>query len=138
MPTKVPKTFIKSIDPSQIDSGGAINGQILTYNGSTSTWVASSLSAQGFTALISSNGYQKLPTGIIMQWGVFNYNQGNLSQTVNLPIPFKTNIYFASVSPDGGAVATEFAIMDWANTTLSAISVYGNATVECRFFAIGY
>jgi hypothetical protein len=38
MPTKVPKTLIKSIDPSQIDSGGATNGQVLTYNGST--WVA--------------------------------------------------------------------------------------------------
>lgn len=47
MPTKVPKTLIKSIDPSQIDSGGATAGQVLTYNGSTSTWVASAAPTGG-------------------------------------------------------------------------------------------
>ena len=41
MATKVPKTFIKSIDPSQIDAGGATAQQVLTFNGSTNTWVAS-------------------------------------------------------------------------------------------------
>ena len=116
----------------------ALSGQVLTFNGSTSTWVASSLSASGFNASLSSNGYTFLPNGVIMQWGTFNYIGGNVSQTVNLPIVFKQAIYFASVSPDGGAVPVEFAIMDWTNTNLSSISVYGNASVECRFFAIGY
>ena len=60
MATKVPKTFIKSIDPSQIDSGGATAQQVLTYNGTTNTWVASAA-----PSLISS-------TGSIVAWVNFD------------------------------------------------------------------
>ena len=38
--TQVPKELVKSINPSQINSGGATDGQVLTYNNSISQWVA--------------------------------------------------------------------------------------------------
>jgi hypothetical protein len=43
--------------------------QILTYDGTTSTWVASGLPVNGFSASLSENGYTYLPNGLIIQWG---------------------------------------------------------------------
>jgi hypothetical protein len=77
-----------------IDPTGATNGQVLTFNGSTSTWGASSLSATGFSVSLSSNGYQKLPSGLITQWGVLS--SVSLDQTwylVNLPLQFPNRIF---------------------------------------------
>ena len=143
MATRVPKTLIKSIDPSQIDSGGATNGQILTYSGSTNTWIASSLSAQGFNASLSSNGYQKLPSGLIMQWGEFTANATATipSQKIILPISFSSKIFFASTSPDGTNTVGEFAVIDWVTvntTTVSSIGVFTNYVGVCKYFAVGY
>lgn len=56
MATKVPKTFIQSIDPSQIDSSGATGGQVLTFNGSTSTWVASAAPSVNVNNLYTTVG----------------------------------------------------------------------------------
>lgn len=142
MATKVPKTFIKSIDPSQIDSGGATSGQVLTYNGST--WLASNLSANGFTASLSSNGYQMFPSGIIAQWGTFT-SDGSINlgspQVVTLPIKFPNSIFYANVSHDGGnSGAVEGSWIDWTTTnktTLSTLGIYTNYVGICKFIAIG-
>ena len=63
-------TWVASAVPKELPAT-ATTGQVLTYNASTSTWVASSLSANGFTASLSSNGYTYIPNGILMQWGTF-------------------------------------------------------------------
>ena len=130
---------------SMIDPSGATNGQVLTFNGSTSTWVASSLSANGFTASVSSNGYQMFPSGIIAQWGTFT-SDGSQSlgspQVVTLPIKFPNNIFYANASHDGGnSVGVEASWMDWTTantTTLSTLGIYTNYVGICKFFAIGY
>jgi hypothetical protein len=129
---------------SMIDPSGATNGQILTFNGSTSTWVASSLSAQGFTASLSSNGYQKLPSGVIMQWGTFTSDASitlGSPQVITLPIKFPTSIFHASSIPDGAAtVSPEGNWLDWSTagkTTLSSLGIYSSEVGICKFFAIG-
>lgn len=63
------------------------NGQVLTYNTSTSNWEAANpgLKLTDFTGTnqsLSSNGYQKLPGGMIMQWGLAP------NGTVTFPITF--------------------------------------------------
>jgi len=45
MATKVTSSLINTISASQITAVGATAGQVLTYNGSTSTWVASAAPA---------------------------------------------------------------------------------------------
>ena len=130
---------------SMIDPSGATNGQILTFNGSTSTWVASSLSAQGFTASLSSNGYQKLPSGVIMQWGTFTCEgKGSWGdpQVVSFPIKFPNQVFHVSVSEDGGdSAGVEYSQLDFSTsnkTTLSTFGVYTNYLGNAKFFAIGY
>lgn len=90
--TQVTKDLIKSIDPSQINSGGATGGEVLTYDNSTSTWGASSLSSVGFDCLMAGSGYQKLPSGLIIQWkSGTNLTVGTINvgaQTLTWPIAF--------------------------------------------------
>jgi len=58
-----------------------------------------------FTASKTSNGYQKLPSGLIIQWGRFGYpvypvpTSGSL--TVSFPITFPSQVYVVNV---GGLV----------------------------------
>ena len=129
---------------SMVDPSGATNGQVLTFNGSTNTWGASSLSANGFTASVSSNGYQMFPSGIIAQWGTFTSDGSQAlgsPQVVALPIKFPNNIFYANVAHDGGnSVAAEASWMDWTTTnktTLSTLGVYTTYVGICKFFAIG-
>lgn len=45
---------------------------------------------------ISTNGYQKLPSGLIMQWlQIENANWINISQEYSWPIPFPSAVLFA-------------------------------------------
>jgi microcystin-dependent protein len=72
-----------------------LSGDILTYNGSTNTWVASSLPCSKNT-----NGYTYLPNGIIMQWGVLSSVplENTSWNLVNLPITFPNQIFNASAT----------------------------------------
>ena len=79
------------------------NGQVLTYNGSTSTWVSSSLSANGFTASLSSNGYTYLPNGIIMQWGSASGASSNPA-TILFPISFPNSCFSVVITNNVGDV----------------------------------
>jgi hypothetical protein len=85
---------------------------------------------------LSSNGYEKLPTGLIMQWGSFT--QTGTSTTVTLPIAFpnamlnvqQTIIGSGSVSAPG---------VSFVNTQqFDSIRDPAVSNVGCYFFAIGY
>lgn len=56
MSTKVSKNLISNIDPSQITSAGATDGQVLTFDGTTNRWIARSSS----TAVAAAAGPVKL------------------------------------------------------------------------------
>ncbi|VVQ34543.1 phage tail protein [Pseudomonas fluorescens] len=65
---------------------------------------------QGFMANLSPNGYQKLPSGLIEQWGTVSV-QDNTEQTVLLPTAFPNAILgaLASVPNAGSAGPGEFS-----------------------------
>jgi hypothetical protein len=68
MATKVSKNLITSVDPSQITATGATAGQVLTYNASTTTWVASAALGSGigltYGTAVSATGTAIDLTGI--------------------------------------------------------------------------
>ena len=99
----------------------------------------------GANQLLADNGYQKLPGGLIMQWGTFTTNAaGSLGapQVVQFPIPFTNKVFNVSVSEDGAnSTAIEFTQIDWGTTgktTLTQFGVYSNFIGIAKFFAIGY
>lgn len=147
MSTKVSKNLITSVDPSQITAAGATDGQVLTFDGTTSKWTARSIIDAAFTSnqLLSSNGYQVFPGGFIVQWGSFTSNSSNTQgspQIVQLPISFPNNILFAIPAADGGySGSVEIASMDWSTankTTKTQLGIYSNYTGICKYVAIGY
>jgi hypothetical protein len=84
-------TWVASAVPEELPTT-ALSGQVLSYDGSTSTWVASSIPIQDFTVSLSSNGYQKLPSGLIMQWGSGYAPQNDIS-VVNFPLIFPNECF---------------------------------------------
>lgn len=58
--------------------------------------VASSAAIFNFAnveGLLSTNGWTKLPNGLIMQWGVFDAPSLQSSKTTTFPIPFPNNTF---------------------------------------------
>jgi microcystin-dependent protein len=86
----------------------ANNTDILVYDdeyGTGGNWVSAPSSTYAGEALLSANGYQKLPSGLIMQWGTIK----DTGTTYNFPIPF-TNACFnlvATLSGDGYTTSYE-------------------------------
>lgn len=93
-----------------------------------------------FLNLKSENGYQKLPSGLIIQWGKFtavtNYGSGQL---VSLPIAFPNRVLFAVFSEDAIAT-TVIETAQWvpSTTTKSQLCVATYYNGDCYYFALGY
>lgn len=92
----------------------------------------------GFTGgnqSLSGNGYQKLPGGLIIQWGSFS--QTGASTTVTLPISFPNA--FLNVQQTGtNAVVSASGASIANNQQFSSIRDPAVGNVSCYYFAIGY
>jgi hypothetical protein len=128
---------------SMIDPSGATNGQILTFNGSTNTWGASSLSSNGFTASLSSNGYQKLPSGLIIQWGISNIGYDEDPYLITFPISYP-NAAFNVTAVGGYGAAVDGSIgLSVKSLSSNGFHIFGDpnnehATGPLYWQAIGY
>jgi hypothetical protein len=90
------KTFSNTIS-------GSIDGNAATVtNGVYST---------NFDRSLTANGYQKLPGGLIMQWGTFTNNVSPTSnKTITFPIAFPTACYSVQISVVTGSVPSQGAV----------------------------
>ena len=86
-----------------------------------------------------SNGYQRLPGGLIIQWGVKNSSASG-AVTVTFPIPFPNAVCTVNVNPV--TANANFANPDnigLASFPLSAYTHDGSRiSLGCRWVAIGY
>ena len=99
-------------------------------------------------ALLTTNGYQKIPgSNWIVQWGQYAHTSG--SSTVNFPISFPTAVFSVTTSDIGAATwtPTNVTTNGVANKTLGGFTgrsftwngsafVAGNA--GCTYIAVGY
>jgi hypothetical protein len=103
----------------------------------TAQWcILGAISALVFGATLATNGYQKLPSGLILQWGNVFVSTANSTVTVTLPIAFPIALCLNPFAT--GASATGFAYSN-NNGTASQIvvgSTVGNNTIS--WFAIGH
>ncbi|WYV99707.1 tail fiber protein [Pseudomonas phage vB_PpuM-Roomu-2] len=94
-----------------------------------------------FTASANGDfGYQKLPTGIIMQWGVVSLGGGSNEQSVTFNIPFPNfcgNIQLTNTenSPNEGNTVR---VRSKTNTNFVLANGGGNSFTAYMWFAIGY
>lgn len=95
--------------------------------------------AASFAALFGSAGYQKLPDGLILQWGAGITSTGGAA-TIALPITFPTAVMKVLVSASGtnsvstvGVVATNSVGINCFNGSTGA-----GKSENVQFLAIGY
>lgn len=70
-----------------------------------------------------SSGYQKLPGGLIIQWGAYSILTGGSPQTISLNMTFPTAQYFTI-----GGTQNASAIGGANNASTSTISVFSNTS----------
>lgn len=92
-----------------------------------------------FSSSLQPSGYQKLPSGLIIQWG--NANTGASGITVNYPIPFSSQVFSATATDSGGRQANSVGL---TINNLTSLSLYGRAiqsgaasATSVRWMAIG-
>ncbi|WEJ72833.1 phage tail protein [Pseudomonas sp. PSE14] len=120
-------------------------GQSITLVAVTSTTWQSLQSTCGlgsnadFVSNQQSNGYQKLPGGLIIQWGMANVAANNVPTDQTLPIAWPNGMLQATASwvatsPPNGSIGT--AAPD--KTKISLFNSYSSAALNVRWIAIGY
>jgi hypothetical protein len=144
-------------------SGGAINGTTVgattagTVRGTTVTATsqfsgpgtgltgsASGLSIGGsaatvglsqFASLLSANGYQFLPSGLLIQWRTVNgFGSGDFQ---SFPIAFPNNVFAIFVQARASSTPSTNNIIVTENSGLSGFALWANASQVCNVFAIG-
>lgn len=88
----------------------------------------SDLLATDWSNLLGANGYQKLPSGLIIQWGIGTASSAasGTSTTITLPIAYSVAQYVA-LAVNTGAVAGNSTYNTTAITTSSFTVQRGNA-----------
>lgn len=104
-------TIAANVANSTLTSIVILDGEdlILESNGSTQ-WIAVGGSARlkyagGFGSSLATSGYQKLPSGLIVQWGSIA-TSASVDTTVTFPIAFPTAVYSGSCTPNTGGFGT--------------------------------
>ncbi len=96
-----------------------------------------------FAGSLGFNGYQKFPTGLIIQWGVFNVNgtSGAVGSTeITFPIAFPAAFRHVGALMSTNDPSQRFTGFDIANTTTTkARFTYVTPTANSIYWmAIGY
>jgi hypothetical protein len=94
----------------------------------------------GSNVSLTANGYQKLPSGVIMQWGTVVLPL-NTSETVTLPVTFTTTNYAVTFAPElasGSDPSQVFYIRSKTASSFVAENRDHSSTVTLNWIAIGY
>lgn len=88
-------------------------GSVMFVSDGSASWFATGIAtlkyADEFSASLAGNGYQKLPSGLIIQWGQTGNIVAGGSQAISFPVAFTTSVYsmaFANAYATGVASIT--------------------------------
>ncbi|WP_447745126.1 phage tail protein [Pseudomonas nicosulfuronedens] len=125
---------------------GAGDTLTIAYVGGTSwyAWGGIQLGASaGFSAAHQASGYQKLPSGLIIQWGMYPIGYGSTTAAAgtavsnNFPIAFP-NACLSAVMTHNGGVAITITVNGFTKTKFDNWSSYGQTGASGWMIAIGY
>jgi hypothetical protein len=120
-------------DSGTLDSGlSAVSYGVLSYTDP---------SMPGLQASKTSDGYQKLPSGLILQWGSASTNGSGVA-TFTFPVAFPTACLNTQVSTFGAgsftAAVTSQTSAAVQGTMYSSVTGAAQAGGTLRFFSVGY
>lgn len=132
--TKVTSSLINTISASQITATGATAGQVLTYNGSTSTWVASAApSSLGYFAKCVVD-FTKNAAGTADSSNTARYITGSY----NISSVVKTATGAATVNFTNNAIDTNYVAVLQNDTAFNGNCSTSVKTVTVNSFAIEF
>jgi hypothetical protein len=111
------------------------SGNVLTSNGTT--WTSGALN---FDKSLTANGWQKLPSGLIMQWGTSSSVAQDTSVSVTFPIAFLSACVSIQITGISSRQDTGQGVQTVSNasTTQFQINNGQDAAMTFFWFAIGY
>lgn len=83
---------------------------------------------------IGANGYQKLPSGLIIQWGVTTIPAGGSTHTVTYPITFPTGCMAMTINPQVNVNAWVAS----ASASSAQVDESSGSGATATWIAIGY
>lgn len=141
---------IKKNVSTVVAAGDIVAGQLVTvvYDGTYFQLVnnGQSVDLSMFAKSLATSGYQKLPGGLIVQWGQFNKATGDVLDdtfySVTFPMTFPNAVYSIAASNTGAIASKSFSTVT-GNHTTSGFSVAwkgpaGTNAAGVNYIAIGY
>lgn len=130
-------------DVLSIDTLGNILGTTATLGDNSTKLATTAFLNNAFASVKTANGYQKLPSGLILQWGtnVLTSTVIGTANTIIFPIAFPTSVLNVIGSSYNAGTFTDIPSFNVAPTsTLSSFTVYASTagTHGIHWFAIGY
>jgi hypothetical protein len=120
--------------PRTITLTGDITGSV-SFSGNANVNLTTTLATAPFST--GSSGYQKMPSGIITQFGTGTLVSG--SNTITFPTSFPTACQAIVVTSRGTAVATQSPIFTNTPTTTGCVVYSASGTTYAfSYIAIGY
>ena len=91
-----------------------------------------------FAKSLTTNGYQKLPGGLILQWGAITLS-ADTSTIFNFPTPFTTACFFVGINRYEGGTSTQVSSYEYTATgfTINRDDSISNE-IPLTYFAVGY
>lgn len=128
---------LKRADGSATQSGDLVAGQeaLLVYDGTY--FQIANFNPAPFVHSFGSSGYQRLPSGFILQWGQVAIPT-TTPVTWTFPIAFPNSVVSAWAGKNGSLDVEHIVVTGW-NTTNATFDNYPGSVVTNAFvFAIGY
>lgn len=88
-----------------------------------------------WTSSLGASGYQKLPSGLYIQWGVTGSIASAAAATVTFPIAFPTACFqvIPAIQNDSAAVTTATGQWGSGGYSTTGCSIYNRTSVSCNF-----
>jgi hypothetical protein len=93
------QTYTKTEVDNKTTVASTAQAQAWTSNTTLLTSLRLAEALQGANQSLTTSGYQKLPGGLIVQWGNTGPVVGGANTTVSLPITFPTGLLVVSITP---------------------------------------
>lgn len=137
----------EAVNLGQLAEKASISGDSTqTFEVAAATQVSDAVNLGQFQLNSGTNGYQKLPSGLIIQWGTTPNFNSESGQTITLPIAFPNNIFNAtatlkntgSPSQNCNQLAQVYSLSKTSiGVFLQAVSSSSTWPVDATWIAIG-
>ena len=130
--------YATTTDPGKVRLATDLESQEQTTDGGVLTARKLAVAFGGANTLREDNGYQKLPNGLIIQWGAFETGASSAGGTATFPIAFPSKCLGIAVAHQNNSVSGGYIWVRFTTTTAVTCSSSTAQAAYVRYIAIGH